>query len=139
MPSFGFTLEQTAQVVGRTKSWVSKARARWLSGDGPPGRHGGRRRSIVAESEEALLVRKAIFQAGFPFGKENPYRTALRNLLEARSAAPVSESTVSAIMNRGLKTLAPDAYGASPHEVCSALAMKYHAEARLAGLAPSSD
>ena len=69
LPLLGFTLEQAAQAVGRDRYWVSRARNRLMRGDPPPAQHGGRRRSLVKEDQEVVLVKKAISQVGVPTGK----------------------------------------------------------------------
>lgn len=108
LPLLGLTLEQTGMAVGKNRHWTSRARNRFLRGQSPAKKHGGRRRSVVLEDDEVGLLKQAIAQPGvIPIFRVS-VRQALRVLLDGRSATgPVSESTVSAVLGRACSKLFP--------------------------------
>ena len=128
LPLLGFTLEQAAQAVGRDRYWVSKARNRLLRGDPPPAQHGGRRRTLVKEDQEVALVKKAISQVGVPMGKMVSVRQALRALLDEQSGQPVSESTITQILNRTAPQILPGASASELQQVAYGLSRQWHYE-----------
>ena len=101
LPLLGYNLDHVAAVVGKSRHWVSRIRNRVLRGEAAPTRHGGRRRAILSESEEHLLVRAAIKQSseGWPVDRKS-LREYLREALDKQQGHPVSESTVTAMLNR---------------------------------------
>lgn len=107
LPLLGLTLEQTAQSVGEDRYWVSRARNGFLRGDPPPKQHGGRRRSLVPESEEVTLLKQAITKRGHRFWEIRSVRNALREILEERTSDVVSESALTAMLNRASRKLFP--------------------------------
>ncbi len=60
MPMLGYSLDDTAVMLGRSRYWVSRVRNSTMRGEAPLGRHGGRRKGILTEDEELSLVRAAI-------------------------------------------------------------------------------
>jgi len=125
MPLLGFSLERTGQAVGRDRYWVSRARSRFLRGLSPQKKHGGRRHSLVAEDEEVALLRKAIEQPGTWFLGRASVRSALRSLLDDEAAQPVSDSAITALMNRAAPKLVSGARGADIEVIAAALARKW--------------
>lgn len=102
LPLLGLSLEQTAEIVGRSRYWVSRVRNQSLQGKSrTPSKRGGRRRALVPEDEEVQLVRLAIQQPNevFPHRRVT-VRQALRALLDERSDNAVAESTVTAMLKR---------------------------------------
>ena len=57
---YGLSLEQTAQVIGRSVHWTSRIRNRFLSGetagDGQRQTRGGRRRRLMTPEAEAAIL-----------------------------------------------------------------------------------
>ena len=108
LPLLGSTLEQTAQAVGRDRYWISKARNRMLRGKPPPTKHGGRRRSLLAEDEEVALVKEAISRTWAPGTmKVMTLRETLRTLLEEHQQSSQSEPTLSRILQRAAPKILP--------------------------------
>ena len=139
LPLLGFTLEQTVQVVGRDRYWVSRARNRLLRGGPPPARHGGRRRSLVKDDREVALVKKAIAQAGGPTGSSVSVRQALRALLDKRAGQSVSESTITQILNRAAPKILPGASASELQSVALALSRQWYYEERVAFMLGRTD
>jgi transposase len=107
LPLQGLTLEQTAQAVGKSRFWVSRARNAFLRGEQPPKEHGGRRHSIVAEDEEVALFKIAIQRHRLGFLLRVPVRQSLREVLEERGHTDVSESTITALLHRAFGKMFP--------------------------------
>jgi transposase len=133
LPLLGLTLEQTAQMVGRDRFWVSRARNRLLRGEPPPAQHGGRRRFLVKEDQEIVLVKEAIAQPGVSWGARVSLRKALRTLLDKQAGQPVSESTVTQVLNRTAQKILPGACASDLQNVSDALARQWYFE-KLVGL-----
>lgn len=103
LPEMGLTLEQTAQVVGRDRYWVSRARNRFIKGDAPLGKHGGRRNAYFAEEQERALVGDIlahwqILTPGQAWGTS--IRKMLKERLDAEVGHAVADSTVSDMLDR---------------------------------------
>lgn len=140
LPLLGFTLEQTAQVVGRDRYWVSRARNRLLRGEQPPAQHGGRRRSLATEDQEVVLVKKAISsQDGTRTGNPVSVRQALRDLLDERAGQSVSESTITQILNRTAPKILPGASAGDLQSVAAALSRQWHFEKLVARMLGRSE
>ncbi len=99
LPLLGYSLEDTATVLGRSRHWVSRVRNSTLRGNAPPGRHGGRRRAAVSKDEELRLVRAAIQQDAWYINRK-PLRTYLRDALERQLGSQPSESALTALLDR---------------------------------------
>lgn len=102
LPMGGMTLEQTAQLVGRDKYWVSRARNRFIRGDEPLGKHGGRRNAYFNAEQERELVRDALAEhAGQTYaeGRKKTIRETLLSRLHAKKL-PVAESTITDMLDR---------------------------------------
>lgn len=100
LPLLGYSLEQTAAVVGRDRWWVSRARNRFLRGESPP-KHGGRRTSIASEDQEMALVKRAVMTADYVWGRQRyDVRSKLRDLLDRTSDRPPADSTITDMLNR---------------------------------------
>lgn len=99
LPLLGYSLECTATIVSRSRHWVSRVRNSMLRGEAPPGPHGGRRRSILTEDEELLIVKAAIVKDAW-YSTRKPLRTFLRDALDNKRGSPVSESTLTALLDR---------------------------------------
>jgi hypothetical protein len=99
MPLLGWSLDDTAQFIGRDRWWVSRARNRFLRGQPLP-KHGGRRRFLLSEEIELAVVRAAIKEWRFVNGKEWSLRQRVKNILDQRTPTPVSDSTVTELLDR---------------------------------------
>ena len=100
LPLLGYSLEDTAAVVGKSRHWVSRTRNSVLRGETAPARHGGRRRAILTETEEFLLVKAAIEQSDGWGPDKKSLRQCLRAALDQRQDSPASESTLTAMLDR---------------------------------------
>lgn len=105
MPLLGYSLDDTATVLGRSRHWVSSIRNRTMRGEKPPGPRGGRRQAILQLDEEATLVKEGILQRGVWPGERKSLRAYLRDALSAQSESPPSESTVTALLDRAAPQL----------------------------------
>jgi len=132
LPHLGLTLEQTAAVLGRDRYWVSRARNLLLRGMGPPRRHGGRRHALVAEDEEVSLVKQAIAEVGTSSSSRVTVRGALRALLDKQAGRPVSESTITLLLDRTAPKIVAGANSTNLQQLALALARKWQAEAFIA-------
>lgn len=107
---YGLSLEQTAQVIGRSPAWTCRLRNRFLAGeivgDGQrPSRGGRRRQNLTLEQERTVLA---------PF--LDRARTGgilvvgqVKNELEATLGRPMAPSSVYNLLHRhGWRKLAPD-------------------------------
>ena len=100
LPLLGFSLDQTAEIVGRNRFWVSRARNLFLRGELPPlPRRGGRRHCLVPEEMEVKLVKLALANVDGPWDPES-LRSRLRKVLQEHSESDVSDSAVTEILNR---------------------------------------
>lgn len=98
LPLLGFSLADTADIVGRDRYWVSRARNRAIRGQ-PAHTHGGRRFALLSEADEVALVKRAIIDGSVSSqGAADPTRTSLRRMLDERGGG--SESTVTAMLDR---------------------------------------
>lgn len=102
LPMEGMTLEQTAQLVGRDKYWVSRTRNRFIRGEEALGKHGGRRNAYFNAQQERELVRDALAEhAGQTYaeGRKTTIRETLLSKLHAKKL-PVAESTITDMLDR---------------------------------------
>lgn len=130
LPLLGYSLEATAAAIGKSRHWVSRTRNSILRGEAPPARHGGRRRAILAETEELRLVRAAIQQSeGWPASSQR-LRPYLRAELDKQNGSPVSESTLTAVLNRAAPHFLgiPGARGTDLDRASCFLARIWHAQ-----------
>lgn len=98
LPMEGLTLEQTAQLIGRDKYWVSRARNRFIRGDEPLGKHGGRRNAYFDAQQERELVRDALAES-FAEGRKATVRETLLRRLHSKRLS-VAESTLTDMLDR---------------------------------------
>lgn len=133
MPLLGYSLADTAAVLGRSRHWVSRVRNSLMRGEPPPTRHGGRRKAILAEDEELGLVRAAIVKDDW-YSTRKALRTYLRDALESKNGGPPSESTLTAILDRAAVHFLenPGATGADLESVATFLARIWHSQAHIA-------
>lgn len=107
--AFGLSLEQTAQVVGRSAAWVARERQRYIKGETlfslPAGR-GGRRNQLLSEEEELVIVKRGIMLGAYSWEAGAP-RRAIRKLLEERIGRPIAESTFNSILSRVARKTIP--------------------------------
>lgn len=95
----GLTLEQTGQAIGKSSRWVAKARIKYIKGLNQkyePKPRGGRRNSLLPESEEADVV--AAVRA-----KSNHWRplaSELKDYLELKHGRRIAASTAYKIIAR---------------------------------------
>lgn len=129
LPLLGYTLAETAEVVGRDRYWVSRARNRVIRGQ-PALPHGGRRTSLLSEEQEVEIVKQAIIESHVPlkYSKETA-RAALIRILNERAGG--SESTVTAMLNRVAGKLVKGASWAQVSHVFNALSIIYRLEKEL--------
>ena len=132
LPHLGLTLDQTAAVLGQDRYWVSRARNRLLRGEGPPTRHGGRRHALVAEDQEVNLVKQAIAELGNSVSSRVTLRGALRALLDEQAGGPISESTVTRLLDRTAPKIVAGANATKLQHLAVALARKWEIEAYVA-------
>lgn len=103
LPLLGHSLADAAKIIGKSRHWVSRVRNGVLRGEAPPSRHGGRRNAILRLPEEDALVRAAIEQSdSYPW---KPLRETIREGLDRAQGQPVSESTVTELLDRAAKRL----------------------------------
>ena len=117
---FGLSLAHTALILGRSLSWVSRARRQFIAtgmSTLPAGR-GGRRHGLLAPEDEEFLVKQAVVKSnGF---KSKGVHGELQKLLEARGLAP-APSTVTAIMQRVTSRILPGKKASYLNENCGPL------------------
>lgn len=102
----GLSLDETARIIGKTRSWVARARKRFISNPDAPatGMRGGRRNAILSKEDEVYLVKRAVVASNRIGGLG--VHGELRVLLEERGHQP-SPSTVTGIMQRVTDQLMP--------------------------------
>lgn len=107
---YGLSLEQTAQVIGRSVHWTSRIRNRFLSGetagDGQRQARGGRRRQLMAPEEEAAILAPFLDHAStggiLVVGQVKAH-------IDAQLPRPMALSSVYNLLHRhGWRKLAPD-------------------------------
>jgi len=107
---YGLSLEQTAQIIGRSVAWTCRLRTRFLAGqiagDGQRPSRGGRRRQNLSVEQErevlAPLLERARTGGILVVGQ-------LKAELEARLGRPMALSSVYNLLHRhGWRKLAPD-------------------------------
>ena len=131
LPLLGLSLEKTAEIVGRDRWWVSRARNRFLRGELPP-THGGRRHSLVSLEEELALVKEAIKETNSLLYTKDTVRKVLRKQLDKRSSRPVSESTISELLDRVAPRFISGARGSDLLRIQFHLARIWQAEDKIA-------
>lgn len=131
LPLHGLTLQQTAQVIGKSRFWVSRARNAFLRGQPPPKEHGGRRNALVDEDEEVALFKLAIQRNQIGFFTRVPVRHSLRKVLEERGHEDVSESTITAFLHRAFDKMFPNADFRDIESLASTLSQKWRIDAEL--------
>lgn len=107
---FGFSLKQTAQVLGISVGWVNQLRNRFIregtvrEADGP--KHGGRRReNMTREEEEAFLA--PFFEKASTGGIL--VVSEIKTALDERLGRPVALASAYNLLHRhGWRKLAPD-------------------------------
>lgn len=129
MPMLGYSLDDTAVMLGRSRYWVSRVRNSTMRGEAPLGRHGGRRKGILTEDEELSLVRAAIVKDDW-YNTRKALRTYLRDALSSNAGGPPSESTLTAILDRAAVHFLenPRATGADLESVATFLARIWHSQ-----------
>lgn len=126
LPLLGYSLEDCAKVVGRSRFWVSRARGRLMRGQKPPIKHGGRRRALAKPDDEVALVRKALVRLYLERLDELRLRASLADVLAEHTDRPVSESTITNVLKRvAPKMLEGGTLGDLSHG-CLALARFYY-------------
>lgn len=112
MPLQGMTLEQTAEVLGRDKFWVSRARNRFIRGEAPQGQHGGRRNAYFNQQQEDELVRDALADRERQTGAEyweTTLREVLRRKLSEVTKLSISDSMITDLLDRYTSRFIPGA------------------------------
>ncbi len=126
LPLLGLTLQDTAEVVGRDRHWVSRARNRMLRDQPPPSKHGGRRRFLMEEDREVALVKSAITQSAW--SQICTVRQALGDLLAQQTGHAVSTSTITQLLNRAAPKVLPGGTATQLLAVAGALGRQWHYE-----------
>lgn len=106
LPLLGLSLDMTAEVVGRSRFWVSRSRAKFLRGESMAS-HGGRRHSLLPKDQELALVMQAVRQANHEY--RGSVRDHLRTLVERRSKDVVSDSFLTDLLHRVVGRVLPGA------------------------------
>ena len=127
LPLLGLSLDTTADIVGRNRWWVSRARNRFLRGE-PTAKRGGRRHSLVDIDVEMELVKTAFKQSGVSMFRRDSVRKFLRNLLDKQSGVPVSESAITDMLDRVANQIIPGAKGSDLMQLESQFAMIWRLE-----------
>lgn len=112
LPLMGLSLEQTGQVLGRDRYWVSRSRSRFLRNLPPPKTHGGRRNAYFSERQEYELVRDAVAEETVRRATscyDFSLRVVLRGKLEQAIKRPIDESTISDMLDRYANRMIPGA------------------------------
>ncbi len=96
----GFSLTQTAALIGKSPSWVARERGRFIAERGMPARaaHGGRRHQLLSVDEETLAVKQGIMRSAYRFGDD--MRNEIRERLEAKVGRIIADSTLDSIIRR---------------------------------------
>lgn len=131
LPLLGLSLEQTAEIVGRDRFWVSRTRNRFLRGEALA-THGGRRNSLVTSEIELKLVKLAFTQHGVSLFVTESVRKMLRTLLEEHTDSSISESTISEVLDRVASKIIPGAKGTDLTDLESHFARIWRTEKKLA-------
>ena len=107
---YGLSLVETAQIIGRSPSWTSRIRSRFLAGetagDGQRQSRGGRRRQLMTPEEEVAILAPFLDHAAtggiLVVGQ-------VKEHLDAQLKRPMALSSVYNLLHRhGWRKLAPD-------------------------------
>jgi hypothetical protein len=131
LPLQGLTLEQTAQVVGKSRFWVSRARNAFLRGQPPPKEHGGRRNALFDEAEEVALFKLAVQRNWVGSLTRRSVRHALRDVLAERGHGEVSESTLTAWLHRAFSKMFPAGDFRNLDRLAATLSQKWRIDVEL--------
>ncbi len=96
---FGLSLHQTAQAIGKTAGWVSRARLRYIKGlsvKKPAKKHGGRRNNLLSRDDERTWVER-VRKGKAPWQSD---ATLLQQVLEKVLQRRVALSTIYRIIHR---------------------------------------
>jgi hypothetical protein len=105
---YGLSLEETAQIVGRSAGWVARQRRRYIKGEldfVTPSKRGGRRHQLLGEEEEFALVKRGIMLSAYAWSSTP--RQKIRELIDARLSEPVADSTLDSIILRVARKTIP--------------------------------
>ena len=131
LPLLGLSLNTTAEAVGRSRWWVTRARGRFLRGE-PVSQHGGRRHAVLLKDEEVELVKKAVRNAYRAHWQATTVRDQLRRLLDKVTPEPVSDSYLTDLLNRTVTRILPGAELWEFQRVAHSLAQIWDLEVRIA-------
>jgi hypothetical protein len=96
----GLSLKQTAKVLGRNTTWVSRTRNEYINGKAVfSDTRGGRQHSLLSPQSEIEAVKDAVMKAGRP-GQRKTVRQVLRQVLKARLGTDPSEGALTSILLR---------------------------------------
>lgn len=110
LPSLGLSLEQTAEVLGKERHWVSRVRNRFIRGeDIAP--HGGRRNAYMSEKQERELVEAVLSKVDTRWRPrpEERIRRLLASRLTVVTKMPVSDKMVTDVLDRYARQHVPGA------------------------------
>lgn len=114
LPLLGYTLNQTAEIVGKDRFWVSRTRNKFVRAEPIKNAHGGRRNAYLSPEQERAVVRDALaeyevlyFRAGQ--SRETDVRGLVSRRLEILLKRTVNESTITEILDRYASKLVPGA------------------------------
>jgi hypothetical protein len=111
----GLSVEQTAAILGRHPTWVSRTRNQYINGksDFSEEKRGGRRHQLLSADEEVAMVKRALLMARGPRGGKTIRLTLRALLLEKLGFAP-SEGALTGILTRAAPKLVA---GCTPNEL----------------------
>jgi hypothetical protein len=127
----GLSLQEAAKVIGRSPSWVARARRLYIKGEVnflSRAGWGGRRNQLMTEDEESALVKQGVINGSYSFTKT--VRGEIRKLLEAKLDRLVAESTLNAIMLRVARQSIPNGTPTDLERLSARLTEKWLKERR---------
>jgi len=132
LPLQGLSLAQAAEIIGRDRFWVSRARNRFMRGEPVPSQHGGRRQALVSIEDELRLVKLAVAQPTvYPY-EAKPVRAKLSELLHERTGAIPSASTLTSLLDRVAPLIILGAQGSHLLRLSHSLSQLWRLEQALA-------
>lgn len=112
LPASGLSLEETAELIGRDRFWVTRERNRFIRQLPPRAFHGGHRHSYLDPEQEHRLVQR-VFERTERFSFVETTRTSLRVLIREEinraTGKDIADSTVTDMLNRYASRYIPGA------------------------------
>ena len=101
LPDRGYSLEETAALIGRDRFWVARTRNRYIRGDkdfSQPSPRGGDKNRLLTEEQEMEAVMTSMQLTRRSWGRSN--REFLRQQVAKVTGKDAAESTITAINSR---------------------------------------